>query len=407
MRIERDLTPKVHHSHVYGNIIQRGDLSSLNWFQGPLKPKDFAYDIVYSSVNFKDLMMITGRLPVELFGDKRIDHQCLFGFEFSGIERETGRRVMCCCGKAAMGSHVDGNTDIIVMYVPDNWSLKEAASVPVVYMTVYYAFFKSIQIQSGQKILIHAGTGGVGLAAIRVAFAYGLDVYTTCSTEEKKRFLLQLYPKLKPSHIGNSRDTSFENMIMRETNGEGVDIVLNSLAEDKLLASLRCLGEDGHFLEIGKFDMSANNKIGLEGFLKKITFRAILVDELFKRTEKNTKIIAFLSNLIHRDIDRNFIQPLPVTDFPTYELEKAMRHMVGGKHMGKVVVQIRDDHRNMLPVSVLPQVYFDADLVYVIIGGLGGFGLELADWMVLRGARKLVISSSRGFSNSYQKYRTQ
>jgi len=82
------------------------------------------------------------------------------------------------------------------------------------------------------------------------------------------------------SHIGNSRNTSFELMVHRETNGKGVDFVLNSLSEEKLLASLRCLGKSGHFLEIGKYDMANDNKIGLGCFLKEITFHAVLADSL-------------------------------------------------------------------------------------------------------------------------------
>lgn len=114
-----------------------------------------------------------------------------------------------------------------------------------------------------------------------------------------------------------------------------------------------------------------------------------------------------MKQLIDQDIERGIVQPLPVTVFPAHELEKAFRFLGGGKHIGKVIVQIREEAESpaTLPIKVIPQIYFKPDLVYIIIGGLGGFGLELADWMVLRGARKLVLSSSRGLSNSYQRYR--
>ncbi len=140
------------------------------------------------------------------------------------------------------------------------------------------------QITKGKSILIHAGSGGVGLAAIRVAFAYGLKVFTTVSTQEKKNYLLSEFPQLEEENIGNSRDTSFEDMIMTRTNGKGVDYVLNSLSEDKLIASIKCLGHGGKFLEIGKFDMASDNKIGLIDFLKELSFHAILVDNLLQST---------------------------------------------------------------------------------------------------------------------------
>lgn len=96
------------------------------------------------------------------------------------------------------------------------------------------------------------------------------------------------------SHIGNSRDTSFEEMIQRETNGKGVDFVLNSLSEDKLLASIRCLGTCGHFLEIGKFDMANDSKLGMSCFLKELTFHAVLADRLLFASDEEIAVSILL-----------------------------------------------------------------------------------------------------------------
>ena len=130
--------------------------------------------------------------------------------------------------------------------------------------------------------MIHAGCGGVGLAAIRVAFAYGLDVYTTVSSEEKRKYLLNHFPQLKAENIGNSRNASFEEMILLRTEGKGVDYVLNSLAGELLQASIRCLGKGGKFLEIGKFDLENDTKIGLNNFMKELSFHTVMVDNLFR-----------------------------------------------------------------------------------------------------------------------------
>lgn len=81
--------------------------------------------------------------------------------------------------------------------VPDAMSLRDAATIPVVYVTIYYAFFFDRPISKGKSILIHAGSGGIGITAIRIALAYGMEVYTTCSTEEKKQFILKEFPQLK------------------------------------------------------------------------------------------------------------------------------------------------------------------------------------------------------------------
>uniref|UniRef100_W8ARH4 Fatty acid synthase n=1 Tax=Ceratitis capitata TaxID=7213 RepID=W8ARH4_CERCA len=389
--------------HVYGNVMQRGDLSTLRWLKGPLDTNECSVRIVYSSLNFRDVMLATGRLAVELYGSSRLDQLCVLGLEFSGINTKTGKRVMSMVAKAGVASYNERPSKFM-WDVPNHWTLEEAATVPVVYITVYYAFFMKTDIRKGKSILIHAGTGGIGLAAIRVALAYQLEVFTTCSTEQKKQFLLKTFPKLKESHIGNSRDISFETMIQRETNGKGVDFVLNSLAEDKLLASVRCLGQGGHFLEIGKFDMSNDTKIGMSCFLKEITFHAVLADRLEFASDED---IQYLKRMVDEGIENGVIQPLPSTIFPANEIEQAFRHLIGGKHIGKALIQVRDNPESLatLPLKVLHQVYFKPNVSYIIPGGLGGFGLELIDWMALRGARKLIISSSRGVSKDYQAYR--
>ena len=173
---------------------------------------------------------------------------------------------------------------------PDDWTLAEAATIPAVYGTVYSAFFITAKIERGKSILIHAGSGGVGLAAIRVAFAYGLEVYTTVSTTEKKNYLLQEFPQLKEQNVGNSRDISFEKLVLTQTKGKGVDYVLNSLSAEKLHASIRCLGRGGKFLEIGKFDMANDTKIGLANFLKEISFHSIMLDKLFKASTEDKMV---------------------------------------------------------------------------------------------------------------------
>ncbi|XP_070073185.1 fatty acid synthase-like isoform X3 [Drosophila takahashii] len=335
LKLIKSEKPMARLDHIYGNVIQRGDLSTLQWLKGPYDSQNCQIKVAYSSLNFRDVMLATGRLAVELYGSSRIDQNCVLGFEYSGINVLTGRRIMSMVVKGGVASYIEKPSKLI-WDIPDHWSLEEAATVPVVYITVYYAFFMITDIRKGKSILIHAGTGGIGLAAIRVALSYNLEVFTTCSTPEKKKFLLEKFPQLKESNIGNSRDTSFELMVQRETNGKGVDFVLNSLSEEKLLASVRCLGKSGRFLEIGKFDMANDNKIGLGSFLKEITFHAVLADSLLVAPDED---IWHLKALIDSDISNGIIQPLPVKVFPAHEIEQAFRHLIGGKHIGKVVIQ--------------------------------------------------------------------
>ena len=192
-------------------------------------------------------------------------------------------------------------------------------------------------------------------------------------------------------------------MIRTQTNGKGVDYVLNSLAEEKLKASVRCLGRGGVFLEIGKFDIMTNSKLDMAPFANEITFRCVMADNLFYLEEERE----ILLKMIQKDLDRGLIQPLHSTVFQVHEVEKAFRHLGTGKHVGKVLIQIRENETSTasMPIQVFTKIYFDPELVYIIPGGLGGIGLELADWMMLRGCRKLVISSRNGIRDGYQAYR--
>jgi fatty acid synthase, animal type len=111
--------------------------------------------------------------------------------------------------------------------------------------------------------------------------------------------------------------------------------------------------------------------------------------------------------MIERDIERGIIKPLKTNVFEASQVEQAFRFLASAKHIGKVLLKVRENENDeaTLPISVVPRVYCSPDYSYIIPGGLGGFGLELADWLVLRGCKKLVLSSSRGVTKSYQSYR--
>lgn len=190
---------------------------------------------------------------------------------------------------------------------------------------------------------------------------------------------------------------------MDQTNGRGVDFVLNSLSEEKLMASVRCLCNGGVFLEIGKFDIFNSTKLNMRLFAKRLTFRAIFADHLHEMPTE----LKFVQDRITEDLARGIIRPLPLTVFPANDVQKAFRYLSGAKHIGKVLLEMRESEGNALtsPLKVWPKVVCDPEKVYVVVGGLGGFGLELADWLAIRGARNIVLNSRSGANNAYQLYR--
>uniref|UniRef100_A0A2H1WWR5 SFRICE_007688 n=1 Tax=Spodoptera frugiperda TaxID=7108 RepID=A0A2H1WWR5_SPOFR len=400
--------------HAYVNALTIGDFSSLKWIEGTIKENHVFMDkekvlvhIYCAALNFRDVMTASGRVTVDAVASGRLAEECVIGTEFVG-KTINGTRVMGMVRNRGIANLVEGDRQNLCP-IPDEWSFEEAATVPVAYGTVYYAMIMVGVMRRGESILIHAGSGGVGQAAINVALYYGCEVFTTVGTAEKRAFIKKLFPQLKDSHIGNSRDTSFEDMIRCETNGKGVDMVLNSLSNDKLQASVRCLAFRGRFLEIGKFDISDDTDIAMYFSSKELTFRGITLSHIFN---EDVMIRKRLQGLLLSGIQNGAVRPLTYCTFEANEVENAFRYMAAGKHIGKVIIKIREEKHSIypirpvsMPIDAIPRYICHEDYVYIVVGGLGGFGLELADWLIMRGGRKILLTSRRGITNGYQSSR--
>ncbi|GAB6031064.1 hypothetical protein CHUAL_007875 [Chamberlinius hualienensis] len=391
----------------YVNVLNRGDLSSLHWIESPIKKlignNKHICRIYFAALNFKDVMLASGKISPDAPPEEWAYKDCL-GMEFSGRD-ENGKRMMGIVsyrGLATLSSY-DPN---FKWEIPEKWTLEDAATVPLVYSTAYYALVVRGNIKRNETILIHSGSGGVGQAAINVALSYGCEIFTTVGSENKKDFLLKLYPQLKPNNIFNSRDTTFEHDVLLATNGKGVDMVLNSLAEEKLLASVRCLGRNGRFLEIGKFDLSNDALLGMGVFLKNICFHGVFLDNIIEYEHPDKQLV---SRLLQEGITNGTVKPLTRHVFSKNEVEDAFRFMASGKHIGKVLIKIAEEEPKMIlpdapltSIKAIQKAYCSSQKSYIIAGGLGGFGLELAFWLIDRGAKNLVLCSRFGIKDGYQ-----
>ncbi|XP_063623054.1 fatty acid synthase-like [Cydia splendana] len=400
--------------HAYVDTLTRGNLSSLRWIESglgletaapaPRRPHTALCRVYYSSLNFKDVLLTTGKLTsVSYKGNFAEKETNRVGIEFSG-RSSIGKRVMGIVERG-LATTVMADTSFI-WEVPTQWSLEEAATVPVAYATAYYALVVRGRMRRGETVLVHAGAGGVGLAAITIALHAGCTIFTTVGSPDKRAFLRKRFPQLRDADIGNSRDCLFEQLVMCRTSGRGVDLVLNSLTGDKLQASLRCLGKGGRFLEIGKVDLNANTGLGMAMLLSNTTVHGIFLDTLFAEHDDQYER-AEVVRCVTEGIAAGVVCPLPATVYAHNQIEQAFRFMATGKHIGKVLIRLRQEEANGRPaptrlLPAMPRTYFHPGKSYVLVGGLGGFGLELADWLVRRGARSLVLNSRRGVRTGYQ-----
>ena len=262
---------------------------------------------------------------------------------------------------------------------------------------------------SGEKILIHSGAGGVGQAAITICQYYDCDIFVTVGTEDKKKFLMEKF-KLPENRILNSRNIQFKYKIKELTKAKGVDIVLNSLTGEKLDASYECVADCGRFVEIGKYELQMNKQLGMFSFLRDISFIGVSVDQqLYLKENFALKFFTWM----HENSTNGMVKPITRNIFRAEDAEKAFRYMTTGKHIGKIIIKIRDEESQKMlktslnsanKLSVIAKTYFNPNKVYIITGGLGGFGMEFIHWMLFLGARRFVLTSRYGVRTGYQKF---
>ncbi|MGH2621008.1 MAG: type I polyketide synthase, partial [Anaerolineales bacterium] len=251
------------------------------------------------------------------------------------------------------------------------------------------------RLRAGERILIHAAAGGVGLAAIQFAQHVGAEIFATAGSPEKREFLRSLGVR----HVMDSRSLDFADEVMALTGGKGVDVVLNSLAGDAIPKSISVLDAYGRFLEIGKRDIYQNSKLNLRPFRKNLSFFAIDLGRLF---QERPAVAGELLREVMQHIEAGHLRALPTRTFPISEVESAFRYMAQAKHTGKIALSLQDPEVLLAP-AVNQVVPFRPDGTYLITGGLGGFGLAVAQWMVEKGARHLVLMGRSGASSEAEK----
>ncbi|MEV7020512.1 MDR/SDR family oxidoreductase, partial [Streptomyces sp. NPDC093991] len=256
----------------------------------------------------------------------------------------------------------------VVVPMPEGWSFEQAAVVPVVFLTAYYGLVDLGGVRSGETVLVHAGAGGVGMAAIQLARHLGARVLATAS-EGKWETLRGL--GLSDEEIASSRDLGFRERFA----GAGVDVVLNSLAREFVDASLDLLSSGGRFLEMGKTDVRDAGQVGRER--PGVCYRAF--DMLDAGPVRIGQMLRALMELFGSGV----LRPLPVSVWDVRRAREAFRHMSQARHTGKVALR-------------MPRVV-DPGGTVLVTGGTGTLGALLARHLVVvHGVRSLVLTSRRG-----------
>jgi len=379
-----------------------GQLRNLRWESYPSKipaADEIEIEVHASGLNFRDVMFTLG-----LLSDEAIENGFsgpTLGLEFSGVVLNTGSidsefspgDQVVGFGPSSFGNKIITKANAIAP-IPNGISFEAAATIPSTFFTVYYSLHYLARLQPGEKILIHGAAGGVGIAAIQIAKWLGAEIYATAGTDEKRDFL----KLLGVDYIFDSRSLAFSDKILAQTNQQGVDVVLNSLAGEAINRNFRALKPFGRFLELGKRDFYENTKIGLRPFRNNISYFGIDADQLMKlRPELTSSLFTELMALFANGT----LNPLPYHTFEAEDIVDAFRYMQQARQIGKIIITYRNgisQVHNSTPPLQLP-LTLPADAAYLVTGGLSGFGLRSAEWLASKGARNLILISRSGPSS--------
>lgn len=226
----------------------------------------------------------------------------------------------------------------LLVQKPAHLSFEEAATIPSVFFTAYYALHYLGRLSQGERVLIHAAAGGVGLAAVQLCQMAGAEIFATAGSPEKREFLHSLGVR----YVMDSRSVAFAGEVMEITEGKGVDLILNSLAGEFIPKSLSVLAKFGRFLEIGKQDIYQNSQLGLYPFRNNLSFFAIDLEQVWLERPDFT---LFLFRELMQFFEDGRLKPLPHQVFPMSEVRAAFRYMRRAKHIGKIVVSLPESGR--------------------------------------------------------------
>ncbi|MDZ7269345.1 MAG: type I polyketide synthase [candidate division KSB1 bacterium] len=372
-------------------IPRRGILENLQLVPLTRRPPqrgEVEIRVLATGLNFRDVLNALGMYP----GDPGpLGNECVGRITAVGdgvTDLAVGDEVMALAADT-FATYVTTDAAFVVPK-PAPLSLEEAATLPITFLTAYHALLHLGKMRAGERVLIHAAAGGVGLAAVQLAQRAGAEIFATAGSPEKHAHLRALGVQ----HIFSSRTLDFAERIRQLTNGEGVDLVLNSLAGEFIPRSLALLRRGGRFLEIGKTDVWNADRV--KALYPEVSYHVIYLGETVRQQPALIRR-QFLE--LYQAFTRGELKPLPVTSFPLAEAVSAYRFMAQARHIGKVVLTQPEQANGKehgasdkeQGAGGRRQGTIDERASYLITGGLGALGLHVARWMVEQGARHVVL----------------
>ena len=334
-----------------------------------------------AALNFYDVVTALDLIDTSIVNGKAND-ECRFGLDAVGRISRMGKSVKgyqigdWVMGFAAgcLAKRVKVHYQCIA-HKPDNFSIHETATIPTAFLTAYYALVTLGKMKKGDKVLIHAAAGGVGIAAINLANIIGAEVYATASHAK-----WPLLKSLGVKHIYNSRTLEFSDQILKETSGEGVDLILNSFIGEYIAKNVDVLKPNGRFVEIGEREILTAEQV--KSFGKPFSYYPFTLFEISR--DHPEQITGMFNEMAPLWKSRSFTG-IPFQLFQAKQIKNAFRMMQQGLHKGKLVVSLEDEK------SVSTKKEINNASAILITGGMGGIGWACAQWLASTSVKHIFL----------------
>ncbi|GBQ99770.1 SDR family NAD(P)-dependent oxidoreductase [Asaia lannensis] len=375
-----------------------GTLDGLHYKAFDVKPPgrgEILVRVLATSLNFKDMLKGISVLPEKFLLDTyhtvEMGMECCFEVMAvgKGVRNfEIGKRYLTChpgCFASHMTIPVKGfRATPLELFETQGRpvTVHEATGLPIAIATALYCLYDLARLKKGEILLVHSAAGGVGLAAIEIAKIIGARVFATASNDEKRQILLDRGCEA----VWDSRSLAFYDGILEVTNGQGVDVVLNSSPGEIQAHSLALLCNTGRFVEIGKKDIWEKRDLSQFSFNGNVSFHAFDLDLMMAQNHRKAVSIFDRIPYLSRKFDTVV---LPHRVYPASEVRDAFKFMSSSKHIGKILVSYED--LTNVRAQRQPVRPVDPSAAYLVTGGQGGLGLATAAWLVASGARHLHL----------------
>ncbi len=345
----------------------------------PPEPGEVEVRVRAAGLNFRDVLGALGMYPGDAGppGGECAGTVVAVG---EGVEGLAPGQDVVALAPGSLSSFVTVRAELVAPK-PANLTFEEAASVPVAFLTARMALEGLAGLREGERVLVHAASGGVGLAAVQLARRAGAEVFATAGSPAKRAFL----QARGIEHVFDSRSLAFADEVRAATGGEGVHVVLNSLAGEFIRKGLEVLAAGGRFVEIGKTDVWEPERV--REVRDDVAYHVFALDRMTREEPARVGVeLRRLLDVLSQDA-AGTLMPLPRQVFPLHDAGRAFRFMAQARHTGKIVIAVGE-----------PSPTVSADGTYLITGGLGALGMHVARWLVGQGARHLMLVGRRGAS---------